>query len=80
MSTTYYTLPDKKPIGQTHALPVGQGYHMTWTMFPLDFCEFATHALYTPAVIDEHGNHLSMDIFTALMHRAASQSFEEGIE
>jgi hypothetical protein len=81
MSTMYYTLnKEKTPIGQTHALPKRQGYHFTWTMFPLDFCNFAMEAVYNPCIIDEHEHEYSMNEFIALIHAAESQSFEVGIE
>jgi hypothetical protein len=46
---------------------------------PLEFCNFATHALYTPAIVDEYGNEFSMNDFVEIVEKATSQSFDERI-
>ncbi len=80
MSTMYYCISNSKPIGRVHNKGKDKGYHFTWTMFPYDFCEFATNALYTPAIVDGYGNTMSLDTFGGIIVQATSQSFEEGLE
>lgn len=82
MSTMYYSNTQKKrEIGQTHALPKkeGGGYHFTWAMLPLEFCDFVTHAMFHSCVIDEYSKEYSMDEFTGIVRLAKSQSVEPGI-
>lgn len=75
----YYTMSEHQAIGQVHSKGRNKGYHFTWTMLPLDFCNFATQALYKPCVVGG-GKELSMNEFIVIVEKAVSQSFEEGIE
>lgn len=81
MSTTYYTMPEGKPIGQLHFKGKDKGTHFTWCMFPLAFGSYIRLVGDDEKLIfiDEYGRPLSLVDLADLLSKTTSQSFDERI-
>lgn len=79
----YYTVPDKRQIGQIHNIGKNKGYHFTWSMFPLEFALFhhddRIFDRHAPFVVDENGKQMLLKDFEEMVSSASSQSFDEDI-